>query len=377
MAPSRRRRNPLLVGGCAGLLSLTLLAGCGGGGADDAGPDGGPEATTVDIVRIEPELLRNVAEIPGQLTAEMTVVIVPETEGVVETIEVPEGDRVEAGQVLVRLRDDEQRARLREAEAERNLAAAVYKRTRSLATRNVSSAAQLERAEAELQVARSRVEAAKVELERTTIRAPFDGEIGDYQIALGDRVTPDDELVRIDALDRLQLRFTLPEIAVGRVQPGIPVTIEVAPYPERRFHGEVYFVSPTLDAEARRILIKAWMPNPDHLLRPGLFAEIEAEIDRREDALLVPESALLYGLDGTFVWRVDAEDRAERVPVQVGLRDAGRVEVVGGLVAGDRVVATGIHKVSSGSRLRAPEPQPPEPIEAAEDPEPEADRSES
>ena len=89
-----------------------------------------------------------------------------------------------------------------------------------------------------------------MELERTLIRAPFDGEMGDLKVAPGDRVTPDDELVRIDALDRLQLVFTLPEIAVGRIEPGIPVSIRVAPYPDRRFDGEVYFVSPTLDAAA-------------------------------------------------------------------------------------------------------------------------------
>ena len=123
------------------------------------------------------------------------------------------------------------------------------------------------------------------------------------------------------------------------------------------------------------MLIKAWMPNPDHLLRPGLFAEIEAEIERREGALLVPESALLHSLDGTFVWRVDGEDRARRVPVEVGLRSAGRVEIVTGLAAGDRIVATGIHKVNPGSQVRAPALPGADAIEAAEDPEP--DRRES
>ncbi len=376
MALSLRRWRPLLAAGCAGLLVPTL-AGCREGGADAApsGPSESSKATIVEIVELEPELLRNIVEIPGQLTAEMTVELEPEIEGVIETIEFAEGHRVGAGQVLLRLRDHEQRARLREAEAERGLAAAVYRRTQRLARSNVSSEAQLERALAELEVARSRVEAAKVELERTLIRAPFEGEMGDLKVAPGDRVTPDDELVRIDALDRLQLVFTLPEIAVGLVEPGIPVTIRVAPYPERRFDGEVYFVSPTLDPAARRLLIKAWMPNPDHLLRPGLFAEIEAEIERREGALLVPESALLHGIDGTFVWRVDGEERAERVPVEVGLRNAGRVEIVGGLAAGDRVVATGIHKVDPGARVRPPALPGADPIEAAEEPEP--DRRES
>jgi len=112
------------------------------------------------------------------------------------------------------------------------------------------------------------------------------------------------------------------------------------------------------------------VPNPDHRLRPGLFAEIDAEIERREGALLVPESALLHSLDGNFVWRVDDEDRARRVPVEVGLRSAGRVEIVTGLAAGDRVVATGVHKVNPGSLVRAPALPGTDAIEAAEDPEP-------
>ena len=178
MALRLRRWRPLLSAGRAVSLAVAL-AGCRQGGADSgpAGPADAPQATIVDIVELRPELLRNVAEIPGQLTAEMTVDLAPEIEGVIESIEFMEGHRVEAGQVLLRLRDQEQRARLREAEAERSLAAAVYRRTRRLAKSNVSSEAQLERAQAELEVARSRVEAAAVELERTLIRAPFGGEM--------------------------------------------------------------------------------------------------------------------------------------------------------------------------------------------------------
>ena len=134
---------------------------------------------------------------------------------------------------------------------------------------------------------------------------------------------------------------------------NIPLKIKVAPYPEERFAGEVYFVSPTLEAEGRRILVKAWIPNPERRLRPGLFAEIEAEIERRDDALLLPDSALVYDLEGTFVWKVDQESRAHRVPVEIGLRQQGRVEVAKGLAPGDVVVAAGIHKVKEGQRVRA------------------------
>jgi len=348
--PSRGR----VRGAGRAALALLLAAGCGTGAdeAGEAGGSGGPSDAVVELVTVRPEVLRNLVSIPGQLASEYAVEIRPEVEAVLESIEFAEGDRVEKGRVLFRLRDDEQRAELAEAEAALGLAEATHRRTRTLNREQVSSAAQLERAAAERAVARARVEAASVELEKTVIRAPFDGLMGALLVAPGDRVRRTTKLSQIDAIDRLQLLFYLPESAVPLVRPGIPVRVGVAPYPGERFHGEVYFVAPTLEPEGRRVLVKAWVPNADHRLRPGLFADIEAEVARRDDALLVPDSALVYDLEGTFVWKVGAESRAERAPVEVGLRQDGRVEIESGLAPGDTVVAAGIHKVKEGQRVR-------------------------
>ena len=356
--PHASRRRPLLraFGGSA-LLALVASGGAGCGEGADAPPGGFEDEPTVELVTLEPEELRHVVEIPGQLESEYTVEVRSEVEGIVASLEFTEGQQVEAGRVLFRLRDDEQRARLREAEAQLALAMDVHRRTQELAQRNVSSAAQLDRAAAELGVARARVEIARVELDKTRIPAPFAGVVGARLVSVGERVLEDTRLVQLDAVDRLQLVFSLPEVSVGVVHPGAPVTIRVAPYPEERFTGEVFFVSPTLDPEGRRFVLKAWIPNPDGRLRPGLFATIEAEIERRPDALLVPESSLVHELDGTHVWRVGEDRKAERVPVEVGLHLDGRVEVRGGgLRAGDVIVRAGTHKLQPGTLVKAAEP---------------------
>jgi membrane fusion protein (multidrug efflux system) len=314
------------------------------------------------VVRLEPELLRDVVQIPGQLEAEHSVVVKPEIGGIVESIDFTEGHGVQKGTVLVRLRDAEERARLREAEAQLALAQEEFDRTRKLASRDVSSTAQLEKATAELEVARARVEVARVELDKTLIRAPFDGELGARRVAPGDRVKPDSPLVRIDALERLQFVFTLPEVAVGIARPGIRVELRVAPFPDERFPGEVFFVSPTLDPEVRSMLVKAWVPNADRRLRPGLFANADAEIDRREGALLLPESAIVQGAQGASVWRLGAGDVPQLVPVQLGRRSQGRVEVRTGLSPGEVVVSAGTHKVLAGMAVR---PIAPETAQAA------------
>jgi membrane fusion protein (multidrug efflux system) len=323
--------------------------GCGDGGGDE---HGGPPEPVVELLTIQPQVLRNLVDIPGQLASEFTAKVRPEIEGILDAIHFAEGDHVAKGTPLFTLRDEQQRAELAQAEASLKLAEATYRRTATLKSQDVSSEAQLERAQAELAVAKARVEVSRVGLERMTVRAPFDGLMGALWVSPGDRVTRDTVLTQADAITRLQLLFYLPEQAVSVVRPGIPVNIKVAPYPDDRFAGEVYFVSPTLEAEGRRILVKAWIPNPDRRLRPGLFAEIEAEIARKDDALLVPDSALVYDLEGTFLWKIDAESRAHRVPIEVGLRQEGRVEVAKGLAPGDVVVAAGIHKVKDGQKVR-------------------------
>jgi len=344
--PGSRARRAL---GAA--LAALAVAACGGD--EGGGPAGGPPEPVVELVKVEPQVLRNLVNIPGQLASEFTAKVRPEIEGILDTIHFAEGDHVEKGALLFQLRDEQQRAELAQAEASLALAEATFRRTATLQRQDVSSAAQLERAQAELAVAKARVEVSRVGLARMQIRAPFDGLMGALLVSPGDRVTRETVLTQADAITRLQLLFYLPEQAVSVVTPGIPVKIKVAPYPEERFAGEVYFVSPTLEAEGRRILVKAWIPNSERRLRPGLFAEIEAEIARRDDALLVPDSALVYDLEGTFLWKVDAESRAHRTPIEVGLRQEGRVEISKGLAPGDVVVAAGIHKVKEGQRVRA------------------------
>jgi len=341
--------------GAAGLLALGS-ASCSGGGSDATG-DRAPDPVVVEVVQVQPELLRDVAGLTGQLEAGLSVRVRPDTDGVLESIEFAEGQAVAKGDVLFRLRSDEQRARLREAEAERDLAQVVYERTRKLAKNDISSAAQLDRTRAELAREAARVEAARAELERTTIRAPFDGMMGALFVAPGARIEPDIVLTQIDSIERLQVVFTLPEVAMGLARTGIPFEFSVAPYPGETFRGEVYFVAPTLDPDTRRLLVKGWAPNPDQRLRPGLFATIQAEVGRKEDALLVPEAALALDREGTFVWRVGDDDAAERVGVRTGLRVQGRVEIVQGLRPGDRVVAAGTNKVRRGSLVRAAAPR--------------------
>jgi membrane fusion protein (multidrug efflux system) len=336
--------------GATAALCLAALAplGC----ERQAGPERRePRPAVVEVVRVAPEPFRNTVEFVGQLNAEETVVVRSEISGVIDSIEFDEGQPVRAEQVLFGLRDDEQWVDLRRAEARAELTAEVLSRTQQLESRQISAAAELDRARAEHRVARAEVERARVELDRTLIRAPFDGVAGARAVSPGDRVDPDTDLVQIDKVDRLQLVFTVPEVGIRVVRRGLPLSVRVAPFPDRTIPGEIFFIGPTTDPRTRRFLVKAWIADPGHEVQPGMFANVRLELDYRPEALLIPESAIVYDSGGAFVWRVVDGTRAERAPVELGLHAESRVVVRSGLEPGDLIVSAGTNKVIPGGTL--------------------------
>ena len=332
---------------------MTALA-CGGEGGEE-GASHGPPPATVEVLTVAPQPFHEQADLLGELQAENSVLVRSEIPGVIESVEFEDGQDVTKGQVLFRLRDREATARLREAEAERLLAEEDYARTNKLAQANAAAAAQLDKARSNLEVMRARVDLRRVELERTQIRAAFAGRVSARLVSPGARIKADDGLVRLDALDPLALAFTIPEAVLPLVKIGAEFSLDVAAFPGRRWPGTIRFVAPNVDSASRRILIKGRVPNTDGVLLPGMFARVQASLGERA-ALLVPEEALVTGPEGAYVWRIGAEDKAERVSVEIGSREPGRVEIRGGLRDGDRVVVAGTHKVRNGVAVK---PVPP------------------
>jgi membrane fusion protein (multidrug efflux system) len=342
-----------LASSLAAALALALgaaLACADGDAAESTSPP-----PTVEVLRIESAPLVDTAVFSGQLDAEQSVMLKPELEGLVASIEFEQGQKVEAGAVLFRLRDREQRAKLHEARANRDLARERWKRSKELLTRDASSKDRADVALAEYEMAKARLDLAQIELERTEIRAPFDGLVGLRMVDLGARVEEDSELVRIDAVDRLQVTFAISDEGLPFARPGMKVNVWVRPYPGEKFAGEVFFVSPTLDPANRRIWVKAWIDNRDHRLAPGLFANVDLEVRRLEQALVVPESAVAVDQQGPYVWVVDQERVVSRRPIEVGLRERGVVEIVQGLSDGLEVIVAGTHKVSEGDTVQISE----------------------
>ena len=337
---------------CTALVTAVGLASCSSGAPEES--SGPPEmpAVTVEATQVFAEDFVYKVALTGQLEAEHSVVLKPEIEGVVEEIFGTEGQPVKKGETLFRLRAGEQRARLDEAQAEMRLATDVYDRIQQLSRSDVSSVAREAESLARLDVAKAKVALAKIELERTRIHAPFDGVLGIRMVSPGTRLREDEGLTSIDAIDRLQLIFTTVEFAAALARTGATIHARVAAFPNERFPGIIFFVSPTIDPATRRLVMKAWVSNGDHRLKPGMFANVDIGLPARKNTFLLPDSAMVYDRHGIYVWKAGEDDLAVKVPVTIGQRQEGRVEILSGVAAGDWVVTAGTNKAMSGVKLQ-------------------------
>lgn len=360
MAANRRSRTAVRV--C--LLLLPLAAGCAGG--DEAGREGPPPATTVDVAEARRESVSVRAASVGTLEAERRAELRAEVEGVVAAIPAAEGAAVSRGELLVRLDARELAAQAAAAEAavERSRTEAEnfrarLERNRGLLEAGAISPQALDDLESGYQAAQARTAEAEANLrlarrglEKAVVRAPFAGRIGARSFYVGDYVREGDVLMELIDDDLLRVAFDLPEEYLGRVEMGSAVAISARSLPGREIPGRVAFVSPRVEPATRTLAIEAEIPNAERLLRPGQFVDVEIELEERPEAVVVPEEAVVPRGGENFVFVV-ADGKAELREVTLGERAPGRVEVVSGLAAGERVVVAGQQKIQDGSPVEA------------------------
>jgi membrane fusion protein, multidrug efflux system len=297
----------------------------------------------------------DVLEALGTGRADESVQVTSRVSGRVRTVHFTEGSAVRAGDPLVTLEDEEERAELAAARASAEQAESRHRRIEELSAKGMMSKDALDEQADVLKNARARLELAEVRLDQRTIRAPFSGVLGFRQVSPGTLVTPGVAIVSLDKLDTIRVDFSVPETLLTRLAPGNTVTATSVAYPEQRFTGEVSVIAARVDAATRAVSAQARIRNPQQLLKPGMLLTLKvADVARR--ARFVPEGALVPENDRQFVWKLDAAGKAEKVPVTTGVREPGWVEIVSGLEPGDRVVAEGSVNLRAGRSVRIVEP---------------------
>lgn len=286
----------------------------------------------------------------GTLRADEAVTIRPEIAGRIAEIRFKEGQRVERGQVLVRLDQDEFAAVLASSRAQAGLDKQRLERAADLFRKSFISQQAYDEARANHARSAAKQREDEARLAKTVIRAPFPGVAGLRQVSEGAYVAAGTDIARLEKIDQLKLDFRVPEIYVGRLRAGQAVRAQLDAYGEQSFPGAVYALEPAVDEATRTVLVRARIANPDRKLRPGMFARVWAQLAVRENAVWVPEQAIVPRGQDSFVYRV-VEGKAELVRVETGVRKVGEVEISRGIAVGDLVVTEGAQRLGPGSAV--------------------------
>ena len=342
----------------------------GSGATRPAAGGSGPAAVElgkVAVMRIEDD-----AQAVGSLRAAQTVMVRPEVSGRVARIGFTDGAKVKRGQLLVQLDDTLQAAQLKQAQAQASIARTNLQRSRELQAQNFVSQSAVDQNTAALEVAEAQVALARAQLVRLAIRAPFDGVAGIKVISLGDYLKDGADVVSLEDRSRMWVDFRLPERYIGRTQVGQPVEVTLDALPGQPLAGKVEALDALVDANGRSLLVRARVDNRGEALKSGMFARARIVFAVRERALVVPEEALVpQGGKQFLIKAVPAAASAsaprdvppnnggapalvsQRLEAKLGVRLAGKVEILQGLSPGDLVVTAGQARVQrDGSPLR-------------------------
>jgi membrane fusion protein (multidrug efflux system) len=288
-------------------------------------------------------------EAVGTARANEAAEVTSKTSNLITAIRFEEGKLVKKDEVLIELDSAEARASLAEAEAVLADSERQYVRSRDLAASQALSASNLDQIEATLKGNRARVEAARARLSDTTIRAGFAGRTGFRRVSVGSVVNAGTVITTLDDSSLIKLDFTVPETFLFAIRPGLVVKASTAGLRGRAFEGKITNLDSRVDPVTRSMFVRAEIPNPDGVIRPGMFMTVSLQGDVMP-ALIVPEAAIVPEQGRTYIF-VTEGDIAQRREVTLGRRTPGEVEVTSGLKEGERVVVDGTQNLTDGATV--------------------------
>jgi membrane fusion protein (multidrug efflux system) len=328
--------------------AIGCLAACGSGGAEKGTDRPAP------LVKAEPATAFRFAdriEAVGTARAnEQVTVSAPVTERIVR-LNFDDGSFVRQGQVIAVLQQAQQSAQLREVQARSREAEQQLARVEELKQRGFATRADYDTRVAAAAAARAQAQAVGAEIGERVIRAPFSGWVSLRNISVGAIASQGTEIATISDVSTIKLDFTVPETLLPAIRPGLAIEARSDAYPDRPFRGEIHTIDPVIDPATRAVMVRARLPNPERVLRPGMLLTVVIESAPRM-GLSVPELAVIGEGDSRFVYTVDPQNRAQRTAVRTGTRVGGRIEILGGLRPGQRVITEGVVKVSDGMTVR-------------------------
>ncbi len=356
--PKMNRRTAAL----GWLLALACLAGCGRGdstGEAATGAAGGPQsrrrapAGPPVPIAVEPARLGQIAatyQATATLGPQKEAEVVARVAGVVEAIQVEEGDWVDAGQTLLRIDNDEYRLRVQQATARTQSLASRFKRLEGMLEKALVAAEEFETVRSDLKLAEADEGLARLNLSYTRVKAPFRGRVTERLVDVGSHVASGTPLFRLADFDPLLARVFVPAKEFNALEPDQPVTLRLDSA-GTRLSGKITLVSPIIDPQSGTIKLTIEIPEYPDDVRPGDFAQVQIVTETHTGATLVPRIAVVSDR-GERVCYVVADSTAERRVVEVGFEDDDHAELLSGVAEGEPVVVKGQRSLKHGALVR-------------------------
>lgn len=291
------------------------------------------------------------------LESEAAVDIFPQIGGQIEEIMVEEGQRVEAGQPLLRIDDREVAVDLRDSENNLRHIEQSFARNQEMFNRGLLNQQEFDNQKFQLEQARLRFERERIRMEYTTVKAPFSGVLASRDVQLGARVGTGTKLFTLVSLDEIVARVHVPGRYLPAIEENQSAFIASEFLPDARFNAWVKRISPVIDPQSGTFGVTVGVRDVAEMLRPGLFVNVQIVTETRADALLVPKRALVYEGGQRYIFAV-IDGRAVKRPLVAGFEDSQNVEAVSGLESGAQVIVLGQNGLRDGSPVRVVAGQP-------------------
>jgi membrane fusion protein, multidrug efflux system len=326
-----------------------------------------PPPSSVTVAEAKSEVVPNLLTAVGDLAAVHQVNVTSDVSGRITDIMFTPGATVKAGSPLVQLFDAPDQGDLASFKAQATGAQLALDRAKQLAARQFGPQSTADAAQATFDQANAGIAKTQALISQKLVRAPFDGVLGVRHIEVGQFLTAGTQIVTLTDLSMLYANFTTTEKDSAALKDGQTVRILVDAYPGKIFEGKITTIEPQIATDTRNIRVQATLDNPDHILKPGMFATTTVVLPDKPAVVTVPETAVDYTLYGDSVFLITEKKgddgktslTAVRTFVRTGNRIHGRAEILSGLKPGDRVIAVGQLKLQSGAAVAISTDQPP------------------
>ena len=378
----KSKKKPIFIaiaGVVAVIVLLLLIKGAQIGAMISAGKKMVPPPETVTSAVVKEEDWAPTLHAVGSISAVQGAVVSAELAGVVSKVAFENGGTAKKGDLLVQLDASAEEAQLHSAEADLELARADLERSRDLGARKVISKAEIDATESKFKQKNALVDQMRSMITKKTLLAPFDGQLGIRQVNVGQSIDAGQPIVPLTSLDPVFADFALPQQDIGKLSSGLDVHVTTDALAGRVFNGKLTAVNSMVDVTTRNVTLQATLENPDHLLRPGMFAKVEVVLPEKRKSVVIPGSAISYAPfgDSVFVIEKKKDEKTGKETqtirqqfVRVGEARGDFVSINEGLKAGETIVGTGVFKLRNGMAVTinndlAPKPQEnPRPVDS-------------